>query len=255
MTPKRIFEALSDAGKRIVTMAAALSCAGITVSAIQVSGLGVKFSKLLLMLSGGQVMLMLLFTAVSCIILGMGLPASACYILTSLFTVSALTDMGFMPIAAHMFIYNYAILAAITPPVAMAAYAGGELAGAPLNKVGWNAFALGITAYIIPFFYIFHPALMLQERFEIVTLLTAVLGILVLCSAIQGWLFENLHIAIRGVLFGCALLLFSSNVVLSAAGLVTACTIALVMLKKRTGRINLKEMLLILRGEEIQRSA
>jgi TRAP transporter 4TM/12TM fusion protein len=143
MTPKKIFEAFSAAGQRIIVMAAALSCAGITVAAIQVSGLGVKFSKILLSIASGQSLPLLILTAISCMILGMGLPATACYILTSLFTVPALIDLGFLPISAHMFIYNFAILAAITPPVAMAAYAGAELAGANLNKVGWNAFALG----------------------------------------------------------------------------------------------------------------
>ena len=249
MTPMRIIEALSQAGLRIVTMAIALSCAGITVSAIQVSGLGVKFSKILLSVAGGNVFPMLLLTAISCIILGMGLPASACYILTSLFCVPALIDMGFVPISAHMFIYNFAILAAITPPVAMAAYAGGELANAPLNKVGWNAFALGLTAYIVPFFYIFHPGLLLQGQFEADTLLTALAGIFVLSTAIQGWAFRNINIAKRVILFFSALLMFYANILVSLMGITVAAGIYAYELFRRTGRFDLGEAYGILKGD------
>ena len=126
------------------------------------TGLGLKFVSLLLNLSGNQLIILLLLTMIVCIILGMGMPTPAAYILCASVAAPALVKAGAQLIPAHFFVLYFAILSTITPPVALAAYAASGLAGAQPMKVGWTAVRLGIAAYLIPYMFIYSPQLLMM---------------------------------------------------------------------------------------------
>ena len=244
----KIMMALETAAQRVVPMAVALAAAGVIVSSIQVTGLAVKFTKVLITISGGNLILMLIFIAISCIILGMGLPTPAAYLLTALFAGPTLVKMGIQPMVAHMFIFNFAILSVITPPVALAAYAGAEIAGENPNTVGWHAFRLGIAAYIIPFFFIFHPELLLQGELNLVAIITALIGIFSLAFSVQGWFFNYINKLKRIVLFITALMLFHPNIVFTVIGLSSIIILGLFELKIKTGKLSFVQGYRLLKG-------
>jgi len=250
MTPKKVLAALQTAAQRVVSMAVALAAASLVVSCVQVTGLAVKFTKVLISISGGNLLLMLIFIAIACIVLGMGLPTPAAYLLTALFAGPTLIQLGIDPMVAHMFIFNFAILSVITPPVAMAAYAGAEIAEANVNQTGWQAFRLGIAAYIIPFYYVFNPSLLLQGKLDLFAVITAVIGILALSMAVQGWYFNCLNAAARLIAAAAALMLFYSDLIVSLIGFLVLVGLGVFELRKKTGHIRLREGYRLLKGLE-----
>ncbi len=132
MGPKKIYEALSDGAKTTVGIAAICMLAGLITGAVSSSGFATKFSSFVLSLAHGNMILTAVLTAIICLVLGMGLPTTAAYIITAAIALPALTKIGILPIAAHLFVFYYAILSAITPPVCGASYAGANIACAPL---------------------------------------------------------------------------------------------------------------------------
>jgi len=196
MTPKRFYAALADAGKGMMEVGASCAISGIVVGVFGLTGLGLKFSNLLVTLSHGNTLLLLIMTAIACIILGMGMSTLPVYLVLATLVAPALIKMGIVPIAAHLFIFYYGIIAAITPPVAIAAYAGASIAKEDPIKVGLTACRLGVGAYILPFIFVYGPALVLQgSGFEIAqTILTATLGIAALACSFEGHLYGIGHI-------------------------------------------------------------
>lgn len=170
-----------------VEVAAACGVAGIIIGTITVTGLGLKFSSLIMDLSMGYLLLALPLTAISCLALGMGVPTTASYIIISSLAVPALIHYGVMAIAAHLFIFYYATRADVTPPVALAAYAGAGIAEANPSKTGYAAFWLGMAGYIVPFMFIYGPELLLiGSPLRIFwAIITALLGIIFLAGAVQ----------------------------------------------------------------------
>lgn len=170
-----------------IEVAAACALAGIIIGTITVTGLGLKFSSLIMDLSFGYLILALPLTAVSCLALGMGVPTTASYIIISSLAVPALIHYKVIPIAAHLFIFYFATRADVTPPVALAAYAGAGIAQANPSKTGYTAFWLGMAGYIVPFMFTFGPELLLigsPWRIFWATI-TALLGIIFLAAAVQ----------------------------------------------------------------------
>lgn len=143
------------------SVAIACACAGIISGVISLTGLGLRFSSILIQLSGGNLLVMLLLTMLAAIIMGMGLPTSAAYVILAVLTSPALIELGVTPLAAHFFIFFFACISTITPPVALSAYAGAGIAGADPMKTGWTAFRIGLAGYIIPFLVVYKPAIMM----------------------------------------------------------------------------------------------
>lgn len=170
-----------------VEIAAACAVAGIIIGTITVTGLGLKFSSLIMDLSKGYLLLALPLTALACLALGMGVPTTASYIIISSLAVPALVHYGVIAIAAHLFIFYYATRADVTPPVALAAYAGAGIAEANPSKTGYAAFWLGMAGYIVPFMFIYGPELLLiGSPLRILgAIITALLGIIFLAAAVQ----------------------------------------------------------------------
>ena len=142
---------------------------------------------------------------VACIVLGMGLPTTAAYIITAILGVPALTHMGVLPIAAHMFIFYFAIISFITPPVAISAYAAAGIAQTNAMKTGFQSLKLGLAGFIVPFLFLYSPSLLLQGGVWHIVLnsVTALLGIAALAGGLIGWFFMDLSIWLRGVFLAC----------------------------------------------------
>jgi TRAP transporter 4TM/12TM fusion protein len=188
-TIQSFFQALEDGARTALGVAVACACAGIVVGVITMTGLGLKFSAVIIDLSQGILFITLFLTAVVCLIMGMGVPVTASYIIVAVIAAPALTKLGVLPIAAHLFVFYFAVLADITPPVCIAAYAAAGLAGANPMKTGFTATKLGIAAFIVPFFFCYDPALMgLGDVFHVVSsMITAILGIVALAAAAEWY--------------------------------------------------------------------
>ncbi len=181
MGPKRILQAIHDGSENIPIICTACATAGLVVGSVALSGIGFKFVGAVLSLARGVPFLGLILIAVVSLILGMGLPATSAYILGAALGVPALVKMGFMPIAAHLFVFYYAIISNITPPVALAAYAAASIAGANPNKTGFAACRLGILAFIVPFAFCYDPGILLQSSLGS-NVISIISGIAALCG-------------------------------------------------------------------------
>ncbi len=190
MNINKISEALCEGARSSVAIITACGCAGIIVGVIYLTGLGFKISEAILSFSGGSLLLALILSALTAIVLGMGVPTTASYLICAAIVAPAIIKLGIAPLAAHLFILYFACFSAITPPVALAAYAGAGLAGANPMKTGLSAMRLGVVAFIIPFMFIYGPALLtLAAPFKILlSTMTAIIGIASLCIAMEGWI-------------------------------------------------------------------
>jgi len=163
MKIKDIFYAMEIGIQKTIPIASACAAAGIITGIISLTGLGLRFSSILINLSGNNIFLMLLLTMLASIIMGMGLPTSAAYIILAILTAPALIKLGVDPMAAHFFIFFFGCISTITPPVALSAYAAAGIAEANPMKTGFTAFKLGLLGYIIPFIGIYHLALFMKD--------------------------------------------------------------------------------------------
>jgi len=190
MSPKKIWAALEAGSRDNITIAAACAAAGIIVGVISITGLGVKFSSLLISLSGHNPLLALILTMAAALILGMGLPPTAVYIILAALTIPSLMEIGIKPMAAHFFVFFFACIGAITPPVCLAAYAASGVAKTDPWATGWRAFRMGMVGYIIPFIFAYNPVLLLigKNMGEIVwAIITATIGVTVLSFGVEGF--------------------------------------------------------------------
>ena len=186
---KKITDIIHDIARNMVGIAAITGVAGIVVATLSMTGLAMNISRILMTISGGNVFLALLFTAIITIVLGMGMPTTAAYVISSSVLASALQQVGIPVLSAHMFIFYYACLSGITPPVAVVAYAAATIADASPMKVGMNTCRLGFPVFIIPFLFVFQPALLFDAEWYTALYhgITATAGIFLLTSASLGW--------------------------------------------------------------------
>jgi TRAP-type uncharacterized transport system fused permease subunit len=213
---------MDRAGRSSVSIAAPLTCASIVVGTINLTGVGLKLTSVILRLAGDSLPMVLFLTMILTIILGMGLPTPAAYMLVAVFAPSALTSFGIPALTAHMFCFYYAAFSTITPPVAMAAYAGGNLAGASATKTGWTSCRIGIAAYIIPWIFAYSSALLLDGPILLIlqSIATALIGIYMLASGVQGiFLEKKLPLVLRVLSLACALCMIISGTLTDVIGI------------------------------------
>jgi TRAP transporter 4TM/12TM fusion protein len=189
-SPRKLIDALYEGSKQAIPIAMACAGAGIIVGVLGVTGLGTKIASGLVGLSGGDVIVALLMTMVSAIILGAGMPVTAVYIILAATLVQPLTIMGIDPLAAHMFIFMFSAVAGLTPPVAITSYTAAGIANSDPNSTALMGFRFGLPGFIIPFMFVFAPALILQGSSGEVVLavITACIGIACLVAALEGHL-------------------------------------------------------------------
>ncbi|MCP5368839.1 MAG: TRAP transporter permease [Hyphomicrobiales bacterium] len=211
LTPKELIGAFIDGAHAILPVAAACATAGIIIGVITLTGLGLKFSSLIIAASGDSLVIALILTLIASLVLGMGLPTAAAYILVSTLVAPALVNLGVDLLAAHLFCFYGAMLSAITPPVAMAAYAAAGLANANPFRIAVTAVRFGIAAFIVPFFFVMNPALIGIGGLAAIVMaaITATVGSVAIAGAVQGWLLVRMSVIERIVIFGGGLLLMA----------------------------------------------
>ncbi|MPV86598.1 TRAP transporter permease [Ostreibacterium oceani] len=223
MTTKMILYAFEIAAKMSLQLVAVCAAAGVIVGVIALTGIGTRFSAMLLNLAGNSQLIALFFAMLVAIILGMGMPTTAAYAVAASVIAPGLVQMGIEPLTAHFFIFFFAVMSAITPPVALAAYAGAGIAQTDPMKTSVESFKYGLAAFVIPFMFFYTPGMLMQgsgvENFHAFS--SAALGIFMLTSAIQGWFFGRVIPVLRIVLFFAALAMISGGIVSDIIGLAT----------------------------------
>ena len=189
MTPVTFLGALEDAARMMVSVAVPSAAAGLIVGALYFSGLAVRFSTSIIDLSQGSTFLALALAMVICIILGMGITVTALYILVAALVVPALTQLGVEPMAAHLFAFHFGVHSYITPPVALSAFAAAAIARSDPMKTGFQAARLALAAYILPFMFVYSPGLVGVGAWHeiLVAALAAIIGVIALAAAVEGW--------------------------------------------------------------------
>ncbi|MDR5659080.1 TRAP transporter permease [Serpentinicella sp. ANB-PHB4] len=241
---KDILFALEDGAKKAVSVAAACACAGIIVGIVSLTGLGLTFANMIVSLAGGMLLPTLILTMIASIILGMGLPTTAKYIILATMAAPALVQLDVPLIAAHLFILYFGVIADVTPPVALAAYAGAGIAGGESFKTGINALKLGSAGFIVPFIFAMNPSLLLIDVTiggAIVTIATACLGIIAFASGVQGYMFTHTKLHERILFIVSALMLIHPNIVVDTIGLVILAVPVLLQYRRhKTNTIEVK---------------
>lgn len=207
VTLDNILIALESGARNVLAIAAACACAGIVVGVIDITGLGLSFSNFVISIAQDKLLFALLLSMVAGIILGMGMPTTPAYIVQVALLVPALVKLGVQVEAAHLFVFYFAILSAITPPVAMAVYAANALSHARIVEASVAAIKLGATGFIVPFMFVYEPTILLQgDWLRIVMVLAqATLGVVLLAASLQRYFFGKLEMWQAAVMFVGAL--------------------------------------------------
>lgn len=220
-TGKDIFVALRTASVQTLQLVAVCACAGIVVGVIGLTGLGGRFSSLLLGVAGESQFLALIFAMVIAIILGMGMPTTAAYAIAASVVAPSLVVMGFDVLSAHLFVFYFAVVSTITPPIALSAFAGAALAGSNPWKTSLKAVKCGIAAFIVPYIFIYHQGILLEGSLWEITqqTVTAMLGIWSISVAIEGWFRGKIGIPSRLLFMLAMILLVIGSVISDLMGL------------------------------------
>ncbi|MEW6111722.1 MAG: TRAP transporter permease [Thermodesulfobacteriota bacterium] len=216
-----ILKTLSDGARGAIEIIATCAAAGIIVGVLTQTGLGQKFAMIIFSYSQGNQLIALIFTAAVAVVLGMGMPTTAAYAIAASVLAPALTrEFQIVPIAAHLFVFYFACLSALTPPVALASFAAAAIANAKPWDVGWQSMRFAIAGFIVPFMFVYGPAMVLKGTTWDITMvvITGLLGTLCLAAAVQGWLLTRLPAIQRIVLFVAALTLIIPETITDVIG-------------------------------------
>jgi TRAP transporter 4TM/12TM fusion protein len=223
LTPKRLFEAFAEGAKGAMEVLIACAVVGFIIGSFTLSGLGLKLATLVVTAGGGYLFLTLIFTAIACILLGMGVPTTANYVMMSMITVPAVIHMGVPIMAAHMFCFYYGIISDLTPPVALGSLAGAGIAGGRFWPTAFEATKLAAAAYIVPFFFVYNPILLLgQYEFTpelLIILPFTVFGVRLLSSALYNYLVTDMKLYERILILTASLLCIHPDILWSFIGL------------------------------------
>jgi TRAP transporter 4TM/12TM fusion protein len=222
MSFKIFLKALEESAKNTLGVAAACACAGIVIGVINLTGVGLKFTSFVLFVAGDSLIPALVLTMVAGIVLGMGMPTTPAYIVQAALLIPALIKLGVNNVAAHMFVFYFSTISAITPPVAMAVYAAAGIGGGKLWPTGLWAMKIAATGFIVPFMFVYGTSLLfIGTWFEIITSsISASFGVIALAAGLMGFFVKELKMWERIVLVGAAMLLIKPGLYTDAAGYV-----------------------------------
>jgi TRAP transporter 4TM/12TM fusion protein len=234
----RILDALADGAIKAIQVAAVCACAGIIIGITALTGVGLKVSAILIDLGGVSILLSLLLAMIISLILGMGLPTTAAYIICAAIVAPSLIKLGLNPLASHLFVFYFSCISEITPPVGVAYYVAAGIAKANPTKVGLTACRLGLAAFIVPYMFVFGPSLLLKGELYMIlwTIISAIIGVVALAAGVERWFMGQRTTWLQtGILFTAALLLIKPGLTtdLIGFGLLGVVFILWVWAKKR----------------------
>ena len=217
-----IIRALEAGAKGSVGVAMACAVVGFVVGVSSLTSLGLTFGSNILAFSQNNLLITLVLTMITMLILGMGLPTTACYIVGATIAAPALIKLNVLPLVAHFFVFYFACLSNLTPPVCLAAFTAAGIAGASPYKVGWTSTRLGVAGFLVPFLAVYSPMLMFAGKFSALELteaiVTAVIGVIALSAALENWMFRECKLWERAILFVGALMLMIPGLITDIVG-------------------------------------
>lgn len=236
-----ILQALESGVRDSLGVAVACAAVGITVGVFSLTGLGLKLANIILMMGSGSLFMTMLFTMIASIILGLGLPSIPCYIITATMAAPALATYGIDPLAAHLFVFYFGAIANLTPPIALAAFAGAGIAGSDPQRTGWVSCKLALAGFIVPFIFIYKPAMLIHDANVVDIIIatgTTALAVMALAAATEGFLFTRITWLMRAVLVAGGILLIFPEWLAMGAGLALMAGVGIFQyLKKRNGYV------------------
>ncbi|MFG6139241.1 TRAP transporter permease [Halomonas sp. B23F22_10] len=237
MGPRAILKALQLAGTMAIQIIAVCACAGLIVGVIALTGVGARFSSLLLGLAGVSQLLALFFAMCISILLGMGMPTTAAYAVAASVVAPGLIEIGIQPLVAHFFVFYFAVVSAITPPVALASYAAAGISGDNAMGTSVASFKIGLAAFIVPFMFFYSPAMLMEGSWlQILRVgVTATLGIVLLSATVQSWFFGPVKPWQRLVMLVGALCMIYGGIVTDVAGLAIGAALLLMQRGRHGG--------------------
>ena len=242
ITFKKILDALEAGAKGTITVAVACAMAGIVAGCITSTGLASKLITMIVSVSGGNQMIALFLTMLCCIVLGMGVPTTANYCIMAATCAPILVspEIGVSVMAAHFFVFYFGIVADITPPVALAAYAGSAIAKAPPMKTAFNATKLAIAAFVVPYIFALNPAMLFVDVdgvFQIVQIVaSSLVGLFGIAAALNGYLYRPINVLFRALLIAGGLAMMIPGTVTDVVGLVVV--VAIVLIQRASAKKN-----------------
>jgi TRAP transporter 4TM/12TM fusion protein len=224
MSFKDVCDAFAEGAKGTVSVAMACACVGIIVGVMSKTGFGLTMANTIITLGGKSLMLTLLFTMITCMILGMGVPSIPAYIITATIAAPALAKIGIPAISAHMFSFYFAMFANLTPPVALASFAAAGISGGNAMRTGWASVKLAIAGFIVPFMFVYSPQIMLVNftwGTGIRIIIGAIMGVFLIGTGIEGYLVRKMPLPFRVAALAGALCLIDSGMVTDLIGAAT----------------------------------
>jgi TRAP transporter 4TM/12TM fusion protein len=219
---RSILKAFELAGIMSIQIIAVCACAGIIVGVISLTGVGARFSAVLLDLAGVSQLLALFFAMCIAILLGMGMPTTAAYAVAASVVAPGLVQLGIPTLTAHFFVFYFAVLSAITPPVALASYAAAGISGANPMETSVASFKIGIAAFIVPYMFFYNSAILMDGTwFEVIRAgVTATIGVFLLSAGVQGWFLGGRSVwFLRLTLIFAALFMIEGGLITDLVGL------------------------------------
>jgi len=232
MTPSKIISSLEGGARNALIVAIACASAGLIEGVISLTGLGLRFSEILIQIAGGNVLYLLILTMIASLIIGLPLPPVTAYLILAILAAPALIKSGINPMAAHLFIFHFGVLGNITPPSAPCSFAAAGIAKTDPLKTTNLAFLISVPTFIVPYLFVYSPELMLQGSilsviFRVITAFGAISGVSI---AFLGYCFGNLHWIVRVAVLASSILLIIPNVVTNIIGLL--CLVSLISFQK-----------------------
>lgn len=228
-----IIGAMVASAKSTVSVAIACACVGIIVGSCSITGFALNMANTIISIGGKSLMFTLMFTMITCMILGMGLPSIPSYIITSTIAAPALVQLGIPALVAHMFCFYFAMFANLTPPVALAAFAAAGISGGNPMKTGWASVKLALAGFILPYMFVYNTDLLLLNTpvlKGIQVAITSAIGVFLISVAVEGYLFKKVSALLRVLSFAGAYLLIDSGLVTDIIG-IAICAVIIVYQK------------------------
>lgn len=229
-----LVSALEEGARTALGVAVSCAVVGLIIGVATLTGFGLKLAGAILFLGQGILILTLFFTMIACIVLGMGLPSIPAYIITATMAAPALAKLGVPMMVSHMFVFYFGMLANLTPPVALAAFAGAGIAGGNPAKTGFQAVKLALAGFVVPYIFVFSPELLLINATPsnvILIIVTSIIGVIGLGASVEGYLFRQVNLPLRILLFVSAILLMTPGWPSDMAGFAVFAVIVLYLKK------------------------